>query len=71
MGLWPQRDHITQETSNDELPHIEEGDATARRNVEGAGESSVQAAADAQGKTSSEAMRQALVEWMSRVQQAA
>lgn len=31
----------------------------------------LQAAADAQGKTSSEAMRQALVEWMSRVQQAA
>ncbi len=31
----------------------------------------LQAAADAQGKTPSEAMRQALVEWMSRVQQAA
>jgi predicted transcriptional regulator len=31
----------------------------------------LQAAADSQGKTPSEAMRQALVEWMSRVQQAA
>ncbi|WP_425505022.1 ribbon-helix-helix protein, CopG family [Stenotrophomonas maltophilia] len=31
----------------------------------------LQEVADAQGKTSSEAMRQALVEWMSRVQQAA
>lgn len=49
MGLWPQRDHINQETSNDELPHIEEGDATARRNAEGAGESSVQAAASSGG----------------------
>ena len=31
----------------------------------------LQAAADSQGKTPSEAMRQALVEWMSRVHQAA
>ncbi|MBB3277379.1 hypothetical protein [Pseudoxanthomonas sp. OG2] len=49
MELWPQRGHVTQDTSNDEHPDFEEGDSTARRIVEGSGKPSVQAAATSGG----------------------